>query len=486
MRLVDLLSDLPSCAVMGDPTVEVYGIACDSRTVQRGDLFCAIPGRTHDGHAFVQEAVARGAAAALVERPVEVPIPQVIVPSVRRVMGPVCAAFYGHPSHRLSVIGVTGTNGKGAVTYFTRAVLEAGGARCGVIGTLGAFLGDEVIKLPHTTPEAPVLQALLDRMAQRGMSFVAMEVASHALAMHRVDGVRFEAAAFTNLTQDHLDFHGTMEAYRDAKALLFQKVVPDGISVLNRDDPASAYLSARSRAPVRTYGFTEDADVRAEDVRLDLDGCAFTVVAREGRQRFFIPTPGRFNVYNALCAIALGLHFGVPLDAMAARLASFEGIPGRFERVDEGQEFAVIVDYAHTPDGLRRVLETARELTGGQVIVVFGCGGDRDRAKRPQMGRIAATLADRVIVTSDNPRSEDPLRIIEEITSGIPPTARYEVEPDRRAAIRRALQSARPKDAVLICGKGHEDVQILQDRAIPFDDRAEARAALRELGYGRG
>lgn len=485
MRLTDLLLELPSCAVRGDVAVEIRGIVCDSRAVQPGFLFCAIPGRTHDGHAFVQDAVARGAVAALVERPVEVPIPQVIVPSVRRAMGPLCSAFYGHPSRRLSVIGVTGTNGKGTVTYFTRAVLEAGGARCGVIGTLGAAIGDEVVKLPHTTPEAPVLQALLSDMAQRGVSFVAMEVASHALAMHRVDGVRFEAAAFTNLTQDHLDFHGTMEAYREAKALLFQKVMPEGISVLNGDDPASSSLSARSRAPVRTYGLTEGADVQARDVRLDLNGCTFTVVAREGEQRFFIPIPGRFTVYNALCAITLGLHFGVTLDAMAARLASFEGIPGRFERIDQGQEFAVIVDYAHTPDGLRRVLETAREITRGQVIVVFGCGGDRDRAKRPQMGSIAATLADRVVVTSDNPRSEDPMRIIEEITAGIPPTTRYEVEPDRRAAIRRALQLARPGDVVLICGKGHEDVQILGDRTIPLDDRVEARAALRELGYGR-
>jgi UDP-N-acetylmuramoyl-L-alanyl-D-glutamate--2,6-diaminopimelate ligase len=486
LLLRELISCLASYQLHGPDSVEVHGIAYDSRRVRPGDLFCAVAGRQYDGHDFVAEARQRGAAAALVERPVDVPLPQVVVPSVREAMGPVASAFWGHPSRRLDVVGVTGTNGKGAVTFLVRAALEAGGIPCGVVGTLGAWSGSGWEPLERTTPEAPDLHALLARMVEGGLRAAAVEVASHALAQERVGAVRFRVAAFTNLTQDHLDFHGTWEAYRDAKARLFERVDPDGVSVVNRDDPHGAYMASRSRAPVLTYGLSGRADVRAEQVEVGREGCAFEVVTPAGRAHVRLQLVGRFNVYNALCALAVALHFDVPVDQAARGVGSVANIPGRFERVDCGQPFSVVVDYAHTPDGLANVLATAREITPGRLIVVFGCGGDRDRGKRPQMGQVAARLADYVVVTSDNPRSEDPLAIVEDIVGGLRGAgagAAYEVEPDRREAIRKALRRAGPDDAVLICGKGHETVQVFRDRVVPFDDREEARRALRELGW---
>jgi len=487
LRLRDLIFNLPSYQLLGSDRVEVCGMAYDSRRVRPKDLFCAVRGQRYDGHAFVREAWTAGAAAVLVERPVEVPLPQVVVPSVRAAMGPVASALWGHPSHQLEVVGVTGTNGKGTVAFLVRAVLAAGGVACGVVGTLGAWLGNGWEPLERTTPEAPDLHALLSRMVQAGLRAAALEVASHALAQERVGGVRFRVAAFTNLTRDHLDFHGTWEAYRDAKAQLFERVDPDGLSVVNRDDPHGAYMASRSRAPVLTYGLSNNAAVRAQDVRADPEGCRFEAITPAGRVPVQLRLCGRFNVYNALCALAVGLHWGVPLERAAQALEAVRSLPGRFERVDEGQPFLVVVDYAHTPDGLASVLAAAREIARGRVIAVFGCGGDRDRGKRPVMGRIAAELADYVVVTSDNPRSEDPLAIVAEIVEGVrsakAPRGAYEVEPDRDAAIRKAVQLARPQDAVLICGKGHETVQVFADRTIPFDDRAVARQALRELGW---
>ncbi len=486
MRLRELLSHLSAYQVRGRDDVEVCGIAYDSRRVRPQDLFCAVPGGKHDGHAFVGEACERGASAVLVERAVDVPVPQVVVPSVRGAMGPVASAFWGHPSRKLEVVGVTGTNGKGTVTFLVRAVLEAAGVRCGLVGTLGAWTGDGWQPLERTTPEAPDLHALLARMVRSGRRAAAVEVASHALAQERVGGVHFRVAAFTNLTQDHLDFHGTWEAYRDAKAKLFERVDPGGLTVVNRDDPHGAYMASRSRAPVVTYGLRPQAAVRAEDVRVDPEGCRFQAITPAGRATVRLRLSGRFNVYNALCAMAVGLHWGIPPEQAAEALAQVSAIPGRFERVDAGQPFLVVVDYAHTPDGLAHVLGTAREISRGRVIAVFGCGGDRDRGKRPLMGRVAAQLADHVVVTSDNPRSEDPLRIVQEIVEGVRAPgahATYEVEPDRAAAIRRAVSLAKAGDAVLICGKGHETVQIFADRSVPFDDREVAREALRELGW---
>lgn len=486
MRLRELLATLHGWRLYGPDSVEVSGIAYDARRVRPGDLFCAVVGRRFDGHDFASEACARGAAALLVERQLPVAVPQVVVSSVREAMGPLASAFWGHPSHQLEVVGITGTNGKGTVALLVRAVLEEAGTPCGVVGTLGAWLGSRWEPLERTTPEAPDLHALLARMVQAGLRAAAVEVASHALAQERVGGVRFRVAAFTNLTQDHLDYHGTLEAYRDAKARLFQRVDPDGLSVVNRDDPHGAYMASRSRAPVLTYGLASRADVRATRVHVDRDGSTFEAVTPAGRVEVRLRLLGRFNVYNALCALAVAVHRGVPLEQAVRALQSVQQIPGRFERIECGQPFSVVVDYAHTPDGLAHVLATAREITPGRLIVVFGCGGDRDRAKRPQMGRVASRMADYVVVTSDNPRSEDPMSIVQDILAGMrdpPSPAGYAVEPDRRQAIRMALRLAAPGDAVLICGKGHEAAQVFADRAVPFDDREEARRVLRELGW---
>ncbi len=350
MRLSDLVAGLSVLQQVGGD-VEVTGIAYDSRSVRPGDLFCAVRGSRYDGHDFCAEACARGAAALLVEQAVGLSVPQVVVPSVREALGLVASTFWGHPSHALDVVGVTGTNGKGAVTFLVRAVLEAGGVPCGVVGTLGAWYRDRWEALERTTPEAPDLHALLARMRAAGLRAAAVEVASHALVLGRVGGVRFRVAAFTNLTQDHLDFHGTFEAYRDAKAKLFERVDPEGVSVVNQEDPHGPYMAARSRAPVLTYGLREGS-VRAEDVRVTAEGSTFTLVTPAGRQGVRLRLVGRFNVANALCAAGVGLHYGIPLRRVAEGLESVENIPGRFERVEAGQPFLVVVDYAHTPDGL--------------------------------------------------------------------------------------------------------------------------------------
>lgn len=497
MTLDALLTGLPSAQVRGPDGQTITDIAYHSGAVRPGGLFVAVRGLRHDGHAFVPEAVSRGAAAVVVERPVEIAptITQVVVPDTRLALALLSCAFFRHPSRDLTLIGITGTNGKGTTAYLLEAALVRAGRSAGIIGTMGVKVGSQTTPLDRTTPEAPDLQRLLRQMADRGVRDVVMEVASHALALHRVAGCRFRGAVFTNLTQDHLDFHQTLEAYRAAKRTLFEMVEPDGIAVVNADDPSAAVMTAASRAPVLTYGITASADVRAEDLRLDLDGANFTAVTPQGRRAVRLRLHGRFNIANALAAIATGQRLGVTLDVIAQALAEFAGVPGRFEAVVEGQPFGVIVDYAHTPDGLENVLQAARGFMTGRLLVVFGCGGDRDRTKRPLMGRIAAGLADVAIVTSDNPRSEAPTAIIEEIVAGIQdpgsriqdqlargprPQARVEVEPDRRKAIFRALELARPGDVVVIAGKGHEPYQEIKGVKYPFDDRVVAREALRK------
>jgi len=462
--------------------------------VQPGFLFAAIRGAHHDGHTFVPEALRRGASAVLVQRPVAVPpdFPQILVADTRAALGVLAAAFYGHPADALTVIGVTGTNGKGVTTFFIDAVLRGAGYRSAIIGTMGVWAPAGVIETDRTTPEAPDLQHLLAALRDQGVTHVAAEVASHALALHRVDGTRFRAAVFTNLTPDHLDFHGTWEAYLGAKRRLFTLVDPQGWSVVNADDPAAEEMARASRAPVRRYAVhgggrsgPPGVDLWAEEVVLDLEGCTFRATTAQGSCPVRLHIGGAFNVANALAALATGMALGVPLEAGAAALETVRGVPGRFEPVREGQDFAVIVDYAHTPDGLENVLRTARQITRGRVVVVFGCGGDRDRAKRPMMGRLAVELADLAVVTSDNPRSEEPGAIIDEILQGIRATAgefrraRVAVEPDRRAAIHQAIAAAAPGDIVIIAGKGHETYQEVCGVRHPFDDRVVAREALR-------
>lgn len=486
MRLAELLAALPQSGVepvlIGSAEQEVRGLAYHSADVRPGDLFAALRGFAHDGHRFVREAVARGAAALLVDHPVpDLPVPQVVVQDTRRALAEASCAFYGHPSRSLWVCGVTGTNGKTTTTFLVDAILRAAGRRSAILGTLGVRVDGKPVDFhasTPTTPEAPDLQRALRDLADRGVTHVSMEVTSHALALARVEGCVFRAAVFTNLTQDHLDLHGSLERYREAKSRLFAMVEPDGVSVINADDPSSEVMRARSRAPVWTYGIDAPATVRAEDVVLARRSSRFVAVWPGGRLPVALPLSGRFNVSNALAALAVALSQGVEPDLLRTVLETVPGVPGRFEPVDEGQDFTVIVDYAHTPDSLEKVLRLAADLASARRIVVFGCGGERDRTKRPVMGRIGTELADLAIFTSDNPRGEDPLAIIREIEQGALP-GRYESIPDRRAAIERAIALAQSGDVVVIAGKGHETYQIVGDHVLEFDDREVAREVLR-------
>jgi UDP-N-acetylmuramoyl-L-alanyl-D-glutamate--2,6-diaminopimelate ligase len=513
-------------------STEITGLAYDSRTVRPGDLFFCVSGFHSDGHDFAEQAVEAGAAALVVERRMGLGIPEIVVESARRAMAAVAARFYGEPARELRVVGVTGTNGKTTTAYLVRALLEAGGVQCGLLGTVKSVIGGEEHAtdrgstgppiVQHTTPEAIELQADLRAMLDGGDSACAMEVSSHALELGRVDAVSFAAAIFTNLTQDHLDFHADMEEYFEAKRRLFVPAEAPAFSVVNVGDPAEApafsvvnvgdpygrRLAAELEGAL-TFAVDAPADYRATDLRCGFDGCRFTLRTPAGVRELTLPMPGRFNVANALGALAAVHALGVELDVLVAALERGVRVPGRFEPVDAGQRFAVLVDYAHTPDSLENVLRAARELVAagggsaeearerGRLLCVFGAGGDRDRGKRPLMGEIAARLADVAIVTSDNPRSEDPERIIEEIMDGVvghggavgasagasgderAATGQVRARTDRQAAIGEAIAGAKAGDVVVIAGKGHEQGQEFADgHKIPFDDVAVARAAL--------
>jgi UDP-N-acetylmuramoyl-L-alanyl-D-glutamate--2,6-diaminopimelate ligase len=474
----------------GDGATIVTDVVLDSRRVGHGDLYCCVPGARADGHDFAPDAVAAGASSLLVERFLDLPVPQVLVPAARPVLPALADAFHDHPSGRFDLVAVTGTNGKTTTTYMLEAIARAAGRVPGVIGTVEVRIGDERRDAIHTTPEATDLQRLLAEMAEGGVGLTAMEVSSHGLALGRVDGTRFRAAIFTNLTQDHLDFHPDMEDYFRAKSLLFTPRFTE-VGVVNVDDPYGQRLARSAEVPVVTVGTGAGADWRATGVEAGLGGTGFTVTAPGGRRAAVtLALAGQFNAVNALGAIAAAAHLGIDLDTAAAGLAALPGVPGRFERVDAGQAFTVLVDYSHTPDSLENALRAARAVTAGRVLVVVGCGGDRDRAKRPIMGEIAGKLADYTLVTSDNPRSEEPAAIVAEVAEGTRRTAAagaWEAEVDRRAAIARALAMARPGDAVLIAGKGHEQGQeFAGGRKVPFDDRVVAREELARLAGASG
>jgi UDP-N-acetylmuramoyl-L-alanyl-D-glutamate--2,6-diaminopimelate ligase len=414
--------------------------------------------------------------ALVVERPVEPEVPQLLVPSARAAMATAADLFFGEPTRELEVAGVTGTNGKTTTAYLLYAILDAGGRRPGLLGTVESRIGGDVRPVVRTTPEAIDLQRTFRELLDAGNRSVAMEASSHAAALHRLDRVRFDALVFTNLTQDHLDFHGTMEEYFAAKRRLFVGAAPPPAAV-NVGDPWGRQLAQEladvGRAPLITFGFADDAEVRPDDLALDGSGARFRAAGIDVETRL----RGRFNVENILGAIAAGLLLDVDEDVVAAGVGAVAGVPGRFEAIDEGQPFTVLVDYAHTPDSLANVLRTARGIAEGRLIVVFGAGGDRDRGKRPLMGKIAADLADVVLVTSDNPRSEEPLAIIQDILQGA--GTDVEIDPDRASAIARALELAEAGDAVVIAGKGHEQGQEVGGEKHPFDDRVVAREALR-------
>jgi UDP-N-acetylmuramoyl-L-alanyl-D-glutamate--2,6-diaminopimelate ligase len=467
----------------GDPDVEITGLAYDSRSVTTGTLFFCVTGLSRDGHEFAAEAVNRGAAALVVERPLGLGVPEVRVGSARAAMAPVAARFYGDPTATLRVAGITGTNGKTTSAFLVRSLLEAAGMQCGLLGTVTSIVGGEQRAVERTTPEAIDLQRDFRSMLEGGDVACAMEVSSHALALHRVDAVQWGAALFTNLTQDHLDFHADMEDYFQAKRLLFE--AGPGAAVVNVDDEYGRRLTDEFPDAL-TFAIDREADYRALDVETALTGSTFTIATPDSRIDVRSPLPGRFNVYNVVGAVAVARALGVEDAVVPAAVAAATRVPGRFEPVDEGQPFAVLVDYAHTPDSLENVLTAARGLTERGVICVFGCGGDRDRGKRPLMGAIASRLADRAIVTSDNPRSEDPQAIIDAVLAGV--EADVEVLVERRAAIERAVELARPGDVVVIAGKGHEQGQeFANGRKVPFDDVTVAREALTALaGAGAG
>jgi UDP-N-acetylmuramoyl-L-alanyl-D-glutamate--2,6-diaminopimelate ligase len=474
--LADLLSGIESKEIRGDQSVRIDRLAYRADEAGPGTLFFSVPGAKFDGHDFAQQALDGGAAALVVERWLPVEATQVRVPSVRAVMGPISSEFHGRPSEHLSIIGVTGTNGKTTTTYLLESIFSAANLSAGVIGTTGVRIAGRPEPFPRTTPEAPDLQKLLARMVERGVQAVAMEVSSHGLHQHRVAGIRFGCAVFTNLSQDHLDYHGTLEEYFAAKAMLFTPEMAER-AVVNVDVPEGHSLLGGG-VPAVTYGLEEGADVRAEDVLTTDQGLSFRVGPLEVRSLL----RGLFNVYNCLAALAAARAIGISDRSIVEGIRSVRGVPGRLEPVDAGQDFLVVVDYAHTPDSLENVLKAVRPLATGRVIVAFGCGGDRDRAKRPMMGEVATRLADFTIVTSDNPRSEDPLEIVAEIEGGAKAGGgAYSVEPDRREAIRRAAREARAGDVVVIAGKGHETGQEFAERTIPFDDRIVAAEEIRAI-----
>ena len=475
--LAELVHRLPDNELRGDPSTSVSDVTCRSDEVTAGSLFFCVPGSSIDGHALARDAVTRGASVLLVERWLPVDVAQVRVPAVRGAMGPVSAAFFGDPAARLRTVGVTGTNGKTTVTYLIESVLREAGARPGVIGTTGARVPGLRIPIPRTTPEAPDLQRTLFEMVRRGVDAVAMEVSSHGLEQRRIDGTRFDVAVFTNLSQDHLDYHGTMEAYFSAKARLFTPSLAASAAI-DVDSAWGRRLARGCTIPARTFGTNEEADIRATDVVATRDGVSFRV----GELLLTSSLLGAFNASNCLAAFAAARALDIPAADIVRGIAGTASIPGRLERVDAGQSFLVLVDFAHTPDGLERVLLAARRLAEGRLIVVFGCGGDRDRAKRPVMGRVACDGSDLAIITSDNPRSEDPNAILAQVEAGArAANGVYVVEPDRRTAIRRAVEGAADGDVVIIAGKGHESTQELADEVIPFDDRAVATSEIESI-----
>jgi UDP-N-acetylmuramoyl-L-alanyl-D-glutamate--2,6-diaminopimelate ligase len=483
-----LAVEVPPAAPVSDRPISA--IAYDSRRVVPGALFVALKGLKADGVAFASQALERGAGVIVAEsaRPPGVDVPWIAVRDARLALALLSDRFFDHPSGRMPVIGVTGTNGKTTSAYLLAAMLDAGGRRAGMLGTVAYRIGGEDREASRTTPEAPDVQQLLSAMLRAGDRSAIMEVSSHALSLKRVDGMQFAAAIFSNLTRDHLDFHEDMEAYFAAKRRLFEMLPRDAPAVINLDDPRGASLVAISGRPV-TYAINAAADVTPGPVQMTLGGLHFAIRTPKGELDIRSKLVGRPNVYNLLAATATAVALDVPLDAIERGVADLAGVPGRFELVSSpGDAVTVVVDYAHTDDALRNLLETARPLSERRLITVFGCGGDRDRSKRPLMGMVAARLSDVVIITSDNPRTEDPKRIIEEIERGIPAGSQTSRTPvvesvlDRAAAIERAVTMAGAGDVVLIAGKGHEKYQQIGDRVLPFDDGEVARTALGKRG----
>ena len=505
MKLGELLTVLENKTALPLDRMEreVRDIAHDSRKVKPGSLFVAVRGFHSDGHRFIPQALQQGAVAVVAEEnsaKEDVDARLVIrVPDSRAALARIAGSFYGNPSQKLKLIGITGTKGKTTTSYLVKSIIEAAGHSTGLIGTIDYRVGNKVYPAPNTTPESLELQKLLREMADAGAGYCVMEVSSHALALGRVGGCVFETAVFTNLSQDHLDFHKDMESYFQAKLLLFTGLTSDKTTVINADDAVSRKIIRKTRATVSTFGMSERADIHpVKEIDHGINGLSFSVHTPKGIVAVESPLVGKHNVYNILSAIGVGVAQGFSADVIARGIKSMRAVPGRMEKVDEGQPFGVLVDYAHTEDSLIRLLDAVRELTTGRVITLFGCGGDRDKTKRPKMGAAVVKGSDLAIVTTDNPRTEDPLAIIGEIEDGmlsagtrvsslaeaqrgIPGKTPYLVIPDRAEAINSAIMLARPGDVVVLAGKGHEDYQIIGEKKIHFDDREAAREAIRRI-----
>jgi UDP-N-acetylmuramoyl-L-alanyl-D-glutamate--2,6-diaminopimelate ligase len=489
VTLGELVLRIPGAVLTGDPGLAVTEVTHDSRRSGPGVLFVAIRGFATDGNRFVGAARKKGAIAVCSEGPPLPGIDWIQVKDAREALAVLSAAVLGNPADSLDLVGVTGTNGKTTTTYLIDAALRAAGETVGLVGTVEYRIGDRLIEATRTTPESSDLQDLFRRMVDAGCRRAVLEVSSHSLVLKRVHGCAFKVAVFTNLTRDHLDFHGDMDAYFAAKRLLFDTLLrEDGHAIVNRDDDRAEDLIRASRGKVWTYSLSQPADLAVEELTLSLEATHVRVKTPVGPLEIRTPLIGRFNVQNLLAALGAGLALGIPEDALVRGLGSLRGVPGRLERVVAGQDFTVIVDYAHTDDALKNLLETVRELRPRRLITVFGCGGDRDRTKRPLMGAVASRLSDVVILTSDNPRSEPPEAILEEIRRGIPPSRSADVHAivDRREAIAKALEMGREGAVVVIAGKGHEPYQQIRDRAVPFDDRQVARDILHRLAAPNG
>jgi len=507
--LKELIEDLKEKDINGNQDVEVVGIACDSRKVEEGFLFVCIAGFNFDGHVFIPEAIKKGACVLVVEKdigPVE-GITVIKVPNTRYALGILANRFYGCPSSKLRIIGITGTNGKTTTSYLIRRILKEAGKKTALFGTITYQLGDKVLTASYTTPQNLELHSMFKELVEENFDCVVMEVSSHALALDRTAGCEFDVGVFTNLSRDHLDFHKTMENYLETKTKLFRCLSPTSQkynhlsadkagerAIINIDDPYASHIIKNTEVKILTYGIEQEADIRAYNIENLREGLKFNVTTPQGKTTIFLQLLGKHNVYNALAAIGVGIGEGISLNEIRQGLAKLKNVPGRFERIDCGQPFNVVVDYAHTPDALKKVLETARELTRKRVIVVFGCGGERDKTKRPLMGEVAASYSDIIILTSDNPRSEEPIKIIKEIERGINPALScytvalrskkgqgrdYLIIENRFEAIKEALSLARDGDLILIAGKGHEDYQIVKDKRIPFSDRKIVQKILR-------
>ena len=477
MRLRELLEGMEVISQTISPDTEITHVCVDSRATQKGSLFVAVPGNRCDGGHYARQAVDRGAVCVVCQSELPPDLPWVKVRDARLALSQLACRWYGHPSRQLTMLGVTGTNGKTTVTYLLRHILQRTGMKTGLIGTVQNIVGEQTLPAQRTTPDALQIQQLLSAMTKNGCSHAVMEVSSHALDQHRAEGIDFAVGVFTNLTEDHLDYHGTMGCYCDAKAKLFQM---SRMGVCNADDPWTERLLAGASCPSVYYGIHNPAEVWAEDIFLHSRSVDFTVCTARTRTPVHLGVPGRFSVYNALGAIAACGELGIPPEECAAALATFPGVAGRMEVVPTpGKPYTLLIDYAHTPDALENVLKTVRGFAQNRVIAVFGCGGDREREKRPLMGHIAGKLADLTIITSDNPRTEEPMAIIRDILPGIAGAEdKYIVEPDRRGAIALAMGRAAAGDVIVLCGKGHETYQEIGDKTIPMDEREIVRSLL--------